>query len=260
MVTESTNGMGGSSTQDEIDRDQQQLDTQQGIQPTQGEYVTVEQFQQMMDQVRQLDLSNRTVQGMIQRGLNTVQQNTIEYVNNELAKSNRGAALDRLLQEFPEDEHDRLRKFANYLQPDSGAQSQVAPAQDNGNNADALAEWEPWFEAAQEWGLDPADTRINWTIVTEGNASPAQRVVRMNKHFAELVGGQPVQAARVPASRGSTARQPRAAKTATPSSDGPPGKSTQSIGTPESLYDAFILGQITAADAKALADKNNWTF
>ena len=104
---------------------------------------------------------------------------------------------------------------------------------------------------AREWGLDPKDSRINWSLATEGTHSPSVRLARVNKHFATLTSARPAAQAKRPV--------PQATSSSAPPVENGPGPSTFSDGSYEALLDDIATRRKTPGQGREIASRNGWT-
>ena len=243
--------------QDVLDLDQQVLDQGMTEEATEPQYVTREQFDQMVNSNRQVANENQSLRNHLS-GLESridKQANAFRAQMQEQAEAAaRKQAQDlqnRILENF--DDPDQRVLWQQYFETQNSTpaatQSFVAqepvyqPAQQQQGG-----EWAEVQKFIRDMGLDPADKRFDYTILVNENLTATQR----QEQFLANVGAV--------ASSGSVS--PNAAQVS-PSSTQVPAQTPQRSAGPtgtgfrnsEDLMDAFINGKVDANKYRELAPK-----
>ena len=243
--------------QDILDLDQQVLDQGMMEEAPAPQYVTLEQFDQMMSNHQKVTVENQSMRNHIS-GLESridKQANAFRVeMQNQADATERKQAQDlqnRILENF--DDPDQRVLWQQYFETQNSTpaatQSFVAqepvyqPAQQQRGG-----EWAEVQKFISDMGLDPADKRIDYTILVNENITAAER----QEQFLANVGAV--------ASSGSVS--PNAAQVS-PSSTQVPAQTPQRSAGPtgtgfrntEDLMDAFINGKVDANKYRELAPK-----
>jgi hypothetical protein len=238
-------------TQDALDLDQQSLDVDQGIQDAPA-FVPTEQYNQMLQQQQSRnDQLQRHISGLESR-MDT-RANEVTKQLGDIASASARAEIERREQELLsgiEDpaERDRMKTM---LELQNLRNPQVAPVPEQPQVASqpqaqqaTAADWQQVQSFVQNFGVNPNDPRIQYSILTDTNLSAEQR----QQQFLANVGQ--IAATVTPAAQQG---QQQAAPTPTPTrASGPVGTGYRSM---DDVYDAFNSNQIDTETFKATAAK-----
>ena len=237
--------------QDVLDQDQQSLDVEQGI-AEEPQFVTKEAYQQMQQAYdAKLAQQGRHLSGLESR-IDT-QTNAMAKQLGDMAANSARAEIERREQELlarieDPDERARMQTMLELQslrnpQPVVEQPMQVAP-QPQPRQA-TPEDWAQVQTFVQSFGVNPNDSRIQYSILTDATLTDTQR----QQQFLANIGSVAANAApAVP-----QGQPPQAATTSTPTrASGPVGTGYRNI---DDVYDAFNSDQIDRDAFKTAASK-----
>jgi hypothetical protein len=238
--------------QDILDLDQQVLDQGLTEEVAEPQYVTREQFDEMMTNHRQVVNENQSMKNHLSGLESRIDKQANAYRADmqsqaEAAARKQAAELQaRILDNF--DDPDQRVLWQQYFDTQNTASAPIAPS----------AYQEPVSEPAPQQGndqwadvrrfvinmdIDPADTRIDYTILVNKNITAEERQEQFLKNLSSIQ--------RAPS--GAAAQPVAQAQAQTPQrSVGPSGNGFRNS---EDLMDAFITGKVDATKYRELAPK-----
>jgi len=167
---------------DEITQEQQSIDAElDNIEPPSPEYVPREQFDQLL---RKLDQQGRHISGLesrIDRSANEIrEENQRRAAQQEIAL--RKQTQEELLESF--DDPTIQEKMRAYFSLDNQkaeadlqvrlqqSQAELEPQNPQGSSQD---QWNQIFQAVQDFGVDPADKRVNYAALVDQSMTDEER-------------------------------------------------------------------------------------
>jgi hypothetical protein len=155
--------------QDQIDQASAQLDAeQQGI--TTGQFVTVEQYRDLIKMVNENNTVTKSLQGMVQRGFNTVANTVQQTMQQQQAVTQQANARQNVLDMIPEEDRERARTMMDQAQPPQSQATQPAMVDNYVNQNVELRQW------VQARGVDPDKLPGSvWQIANDASRTDEQR-------------------------------------------------------------------------------------
>ena len=240
--------------QDVLDLDQQVLDQGMTEEATEPQYVTREQFDQMVNSNRQVASQNQSLRNHLS-GLESridKQANAFRAQMQEQAEAAaRKQAQDlqnRILENFDDPDQrvlwqqyfDTQNSVAAPTQPYIPDEPAYQPAQQTTGN-----EWVDVLEFVADFGVDPNDNRIDYTILVNQSITAKERQKQFLANLRTVASSSSGAAPQGQAAQQAPAQTPQR-------SAGPAGTGYRNA---EDLMDALISGKVDANKYRELAPK-----
>ena len=241
------------NTGDELDSDQQTLDQEQGI-TTEGEGGSVPTGptnQQLQDSISALTTQNRGLQSKIDTGLNAIRNDTQAWaasILNNMKVQQDAQATKEFLGGLDEDQRPLAEGLlARINQQPAPQPEQAQPAPVENRTQQIQSAWEPVVAWAEGMGLSRSDSRIQWSLMADGNQMPDQAKQNTFRDHIIALRSQDLGAATPTATSAAT-------PVTKPQGDNPPIQETTravvDLRTVESVRDAYIAHEIPMEEYK----------
>ena len=231
---------------DEVTQEQQNLDGEQGA-PATPTYVTAEDLQKVLSEVQRQGQQVSSLQGMVQKGFNTVQQNNTVELQKAMASLQQQQDTRRILEMVPEENREWVQALMQSQNVQQPAQTPVAQTPvDTGMGGDML---NAAIELAEQNGVPRAQiTADALSIITDPSIPDEARAVKYLMALGEIKAKGAVPAGTVvPQQPQSNGNQKQ-----TPPVDGG-GAGRGSVLSIDDIREQYITDQIDEPTARARA-------
>lgn len=172
MATDNMENLDG---QDVIGQEQQDLDSQQGIQASTAQPLTEEQVRQIVQQQSDANLREmRGLQGLLDKGLDAIRRDTTADLDRRIAEMQAGAGRQQFLSSLDEEEREKFERVLTLMDAERNAAAPMSQAVST-----AATPQEDPMEAAYRYveasGLQRNNPSINYSILTNSTLDSQQR-------------------------------------------------------------------------------------
>jgi hypothetical protein len=236
----------------EVDQAQEQLDGErEQAAPSEPQYVTVDQFQEMRQMMQRMEQSFRSSQGIVSKGLDAVRRDFDQKLDQRLtglSDQQQQQAMEREIENLPEEQREMARWVAKQTQASQQVVRQMVSTVATPTTSQTAApetaadqqNLQILYEAqgvARKFGVNPQDTAINYAALFDTSLEQDERESRFYQSLRAV--GTTAPAAPI------SPLQHMAPPTANPPSERPAVRQTQAQ-TEDDVLNLYISGQINA--------------
>lgn len=237
--------------QDILDLDQQVLDQGMTEEVAEPQFVTREQFDQMMTNHQQVINENQSMKNHLSGLESRIDKQANAYrmeMQNQAEAAARKQAADlqsRILENF--DDPDQRVLWQQYFDTQNSVPAAPVAYQEPTYQPAQPQQVDQWAEVqsfVSQMGIDPADKRIDYTILVNQNITAQERQKQFLANLGSVASSSAVAATTPPVVQAQAQTPQR--------SVGPAGTGYRNS---EDLMDAFITGKVDATKYRELAPK-----